>query len=74
MGGAYAKLAGLFAKIFLGLFIFFKGGQGKRRKDKIKALKAKVMALETKDEIDELSDDDVAGRLSDKWMRDDDDK
>ena len=71
MGGAYAKLAGLVAKIFLGLFIFFKGAQGQRRKDKIKGLKAKVTALEVKDEIDELSDDDVAGRLSTKWMRDD---
>ena len=38
MGGAYAKLAGLVAKIFLGLFIFFKGAQGQRRKDKIKGL------------------------------------
>ena len=72
MGGRWAKLAGLLAKIFLGLFVFFKGGQGQRRKDKIKALKAKVTALETEDEIDKLSDDYVAGRLRDKWMRDDD--
>ena len=72
MGGAYAKLAGLFAKIFLGLFVFFKGGQGQRRKDKIKAQQAKITALETEKEIDKLSDDDVAGRLRDKWMRDDD--
>ncbi len=73
MGGAYAKLAGLFAKIFLGLFVFFKGGQGQRRKDKIKALKAKVVALEIKDEVDELSDDDITSRLfRPKWMRNDD--
>jgi hypothetical protein len=73
MGGAYAKLAALAAKIVLGALLFFKGGQGQRRKDKIKSQANKITALEAKDEIDELSDDDVVGRLSAKWLRRNDD-
>lgn len=74
MGRLYALLAGALA--FVGAIgaVFFKGGQSQRRKDKIKAQKGKITALETEREIDQIDDDDVLGRLRDKWLRPDGDK
>ena len=48
---------------------FFAGGRRQRQKDRIEGLERRVEREEIEDEIDGLSDDERAARLS-EWMRD----
>ena len=72
MARLYALLAGVLAIFGAIGTVFLKGGQAARRKAKIKSLDAKITALKKKDEVDEISDDDVIATLHDKWVRPDD--
>ena len=71
MARLYALLAGVLAIFGAIGAVFVKGGQAQRRKNKIVAQDAKIVALKTKDRIDEISDDDVIATLRSKWVRPD---
>ena len=64
----WASIAAFFAALLTPIAAWLKGQSDQRRKRKIKGLKAKVKALEEKDKVDEMSDEDVATALS-EWVR-----
>lgn len=61
------KFLGPVARLIQTILTFFVGDKMARDRTKLKGLKAKVKAMEAKDEVDALSDDDVAVQLS-EWV------
>jgi len=68
MGGAWPKLIALILKLLAVLGLYGKGRIDANKNARLKGQKAKIAALEIKDEVDEMSDADVAASLS-EWVR-----
>ena len=64
---AWGAIVAVIASILAQGFAYFTGGRIARNKVKLKGLKNKVVRLETENEVDEMSDDDIATQLS-EWV------